>query len=197
MARKAFQNPEILSEITGVPLELVEGLAVMLELAKSTIPVCPEKYEFLANSWLDQFHSSAISWNWLSPSIHVLMHHGSQIIRALPCAPGLFSEEGTEHNNKKVRHNREHHARQSSLEYNLTDVFKRSSRISSPVILKHFNVASSPRHHQAPSPEVLGALQAPDYHLELYDDDLSESESENENESESEPEPMTEDEIEG
>ena len=133
-----------------------------------------------------------MSWNWLSPSVHVLMHHGAQIIRALPCAPGLFSEEGTEHNNKKVRYNREHHARQSSLEYNLTDVFKRSSRISSPIILKHFNVSSLPRLHQPPSLEVLGALQVPDYHLELYEDNLSETEPEPDSDIES----MSEDEIE-
>ena len=70
-----------------------------------------------------------------SPTVHLLIVHGAEIIRNSPVAPGFLSEEGSEHNNKIVRYNREHHARQISIKDNLKDCFVRSSNASDPVIL--------------------------------------------------------------
>ena len=70
-----------------------------------------------------------------SPTVHLLIVHGAEIIRNSPVAPGFLSKEGSEHNNKIVRYNREHHARQISIKDNLKDCFVRSSNASDPVIL--------------------------------------------------------------
>ena len=45
-------------------------------------------------------------------------------------------EQGPEHNNKIVRHNKKHHSRKSSLQKNLKDTFLRSTHTSDPVILE-------------------------------------------------------------
>ena len=47
-----------------------------------------------------------------------------------------MSEEGPEHNNRNVRYNREHHARQSSLQIGLYDAFRRDCHSSDPRILR-------------------------------------------------------------
>ena len=45
-------------------------------------------------------------------------------------------EQGSEHKNKIVRYNREHHARQFSLQLGLKDAFLRDCHGSSPKILR-------------------------------------------------------------
>ena len=47
-----------------------------------------------------------------------------------------MSEEGPEHNNRNVRYNREHHARQSSLQIGLYDAFRRDCHSCDPRILR-------------------------------------------------------------
>ena len=48
-------------------------------------------YSEFANRWLDDFHTSSISWNILSPTVHMLFVHGSDIFRESPVAPGYLS----------------------------------------------------------------------------------------------------------
>ena len=48
----------------------------------------------------------------------------------------LILEQGSEHKNKIVRYNREHHARQFSLQLGLKDAFLRDCHGSSPKILR-------------------------------------------------------------
>ena len=73
--------------------------------------VDPDKFEKAANDWLDKFHSSDIAWNWLNVLLHMFFHHGAQILRELPVASGLLTEEPQEACNRKFEANREHHAR--------------------------------------------------------------------------------------
>ena len=56
----------------------------------------PDKFQELADSWIERFHEETdMDWNWFSPYVHILLIHGSEIIRALPLAPGLLSEVNT------------------------------------------------------------------------------------------------------
>ena len=74
--------------------------------------------------------------NSIEISTFQILVHGADIIRALPFAPGLGSEEGAEHGNKMTRHNREHHAPQYNESANLAAVFMRQTYISTPDILR-------------------------------------------------------------
>ena len=101
MAKTAFDNPEIFSEITGFPLDLLKDLSFLLTTLRCGKKVDANLYDIVAKNWLRKFHSDCnLNWNWLSPSVHVILVHGADLIRTLPCAPGLSSEEVAEATNK-------------------------------------------------------------------------------------------------
>ena len=102
-AREAFEKFEIFAQILGVDEDLVRDLHYLIMAVNSTAPLDPDEFDALAADWLDRFHSSAISWNVLSPSVHLLLHHGGDFIRYFKAPMGLFSEEGPEANNKIIR----------------------------------------------------------------------------------------------
>ena len=78
------------------PRDKVEDLIALIEALDSGLPVDPEKMRELCNAWLDWFHSSGLEWHWLSPTMHLLLHHGPDIVRIFPCGAGLMSEEPSE-----------------------------------------------------------------------------------------------------
>ena len=65
----------------------------------------------------------------------MFFHHGHQIIKELPVASGLCTEQPSEHCNKIVTGNREHHSRQNSVANSLADVFNRQHYSADPKIL--------------------------------------------------------------
>ena len=81
-----------------------------------------------------------------------------QILEDLPLGAGLLSEEGSEASNKVFRFNREHHARQSSLEANLRDIFTRSHYQADPKIQQIFNRFRRHSRSKAKKPYSKGAL---------------------------------------
>ena len=101
VAKKAFDNPEIFSEITGFPLDLLKDLSFLLTTLRCGKKVDADLYDIVAQNWLRKFHSDCnLNWNWLSPSVHVVLVHGAQLLRALLIPPGLSSEEVAESANK-------------------------------------------------------------------------------------------------
>ena len=105
VARKAFKNPEIFGEITGFPVDLIEDLDFLMDLMSCGHEIDPQNYQVLADDWLRRFHGNPeVNWNWLSPSLHCLLVHGGELLAILPCAPGLTSEEASEHGNKVLLH---------------------------------------------------------------------------------------------
>ena len=54
-----------------------------------------------------------------------------------------LTEEGSEHNNRYLRYNREHHSRQNSLQNNLLDTFLRDCHTCSPKILRIIEESNS------------------------------------------------------
>ena len=91
MARAAFSKPDVFAQMTGMPESLVQGIKTAIEAIDCKSKISPEKFARFSNAWLDDFHSSPISWNWLSPTMHLLFVHGSDILRASPVAPGFLS----------------------------------------------------------------------------------------------------------
>jgi len=64
----------------------------MIDAMSSGHALDPDKFKEKAESWMDRFHNTDLTWNWFSPYVHMLMVHGHEIIRALPLPPGLLSE---------------------------------------------------------------------------------------------------------
>ena len=101
VARKAFENIEIFSEITEFPLDLLKDLYDLAMAMSCSQKISPKLYREKAKAWLDRFHGDdEINWHWFSPTVHILLEHGHEIIAILPCASGLSSEEAIEHGNK-------------------------------------------------------------------------------------------------
>ena len=69
-SRLAFADPEKLSQLTGVPMDLIRDFDALIVALVSGADINPIQFEGLANSWLDRFHSNPnISWNVLSPTV--------------------------------------------------------------------------------------------------------------------------------
>ena len=165
-AKVAFDNWEILADILEFPVDLVLDLKTLLDALSCGLPIDPVQFKSLTESWLDRFHASDFKWNWLSPTVHMLMVHGAEIICNTPVACGLLSEEGAEHNNKMIRSYRAHHARQTSVEANLEDVFKRALYFTDPLVQGHFSRPPVQRSSTLP-PRVQELLVKPEAPMSL------------------------------
>ena len=120
VARKAFENIEIFSEITGFPLDLLKDLYDLAMAMSCSQKISPKLYKKKAMAWLDRFHSNnELNWHWFSPTVHILLEHGDEIIAVLPCAPGLSSEEALEHGNKVLNSKCRNISSYSNLEWRL------------------------------------------------------------------------------
>ena len=67
------------------------GIKTAIEAMDCPQKISPDKYEAFAKEWLDNFHTSGWEWSWLSPTVHMLFHHGAQIFRTLPVSPSLLT----------------------------------------------------------------------------------------------------------
>ena len=166
-ARTCFANLDVFVDILKIyPYELVEDLGVLIEILNSGDPIDPEEMRAFCNDWLDRFHDPelGLDWHWLNPTIHLLMHHGPDIVAIFPCAPGLMSEEGSEANVKYFRHFRNHHAYKHPSK-NLEQCFLRQHHICDPVI-QDLLWKPCPGRQKTPLSPKAAKLVAP---LESYD----------------------------
>ena len=89
--------------------------------------ICRETYIFI----LTQF-----PWANISPSLHKLLAHSTELIKECNDGYGLksFSEEGVESSNKFIRRYREHLARKNSFSLNIRDIMIRLLCHSDPLL---------------------------------------------------------------
>ena len=77
MARRAFENPEIMSRITGFPQDLIEDLYTLMCALNSTEEIDPDLFQELATSWIHRFYSNPdLVWHWMSVTVHTVVYHG-------------------------------------------------------------------------------------------------------------------------
>ena len=91
IARAAFARPLLFSEVTAVPLFIIMGIKTAIEAIDCPKRISPEKYAAFANQWLDDFHESGWEWSWLSPTVHMIFHHGADIFRIMPVPTSLLT----------------------------------------------------------------------------------------------------------
>ena len=71
-------SPALFARVLGMPklTKLIQDIEDLLVSVNSGRMVDVEKYRQKCESILDFLHSdSSLSWNVLSPSIHILLHH--------------------------------------------------------------------------------------------------------------------------
>ena len=121
-ARRAFRDPEMLSQITGVDLRLITRFSVILQAISSSRPVDAEKFGAYALETAKLFRD-LYNWYYMPASLHKLLIHGADVIRSLLLPIGSYSEEAQESRSKDNRLYRIKHARKTSRTDTITDQF--------------------------------------------------------------------------
>ena len=81
--RRAFEDPEWLSDLTGVPLELIVDLWDLHIALSSNLPICPIKIRSFCLDFKRRY-DLAIDWYPLPPAIGQVIDHFHEVIVAFP-----------------------------------------------------------------------------------------------------------------
>ena len=140
MARRILRDhPDVLAEECCVPVEFVKGFYVIWVALASRLPICPLKFQNYCDR-IKAVYLENVSWYPLSPTLHKVLEHGSQVLELFPdsLTSGMLSEEPAEASNKDVKKFQISHARQDNPDHRNIDVFHRLCERSDPQILNYY-----------------------------------------------------------
>lgn len=186
-ARKAFSNTKLFASILELDLELLESLHTILIAINCEFAIDSLKFKKFSEKTIRSYMLH-YPWYPMSPTLHKILVHGSQIIAASVMPVGCLGENASEARNKFYKRDRRMHARQNSRINNMMDVFQRSMDSSDPLISSICIMKRAAEHKkQSLPPDVIGLLETPhnivpnnvqsssnDY---SFDDDSDDSES--------------------
>lgn len=158
-ARRFFENPEIVSNITGLNQNIIYRFSVILKTIASGFAVNPEAFELYTKDTA-KLYIEHYNWYYMPATVHKILIHGTIIISSALLPIGMLSEEAQEARNKDLRKYREHHARKFSRKQNMEDVLHMLLLSSDPVISSHRKPAE--RKKRSLPKDVLNLLQAPE-----------------------------------
>jgi len=136
VVRKAFGNAEKTAAICGVSTMLVSNLDVIRRTLTSGQDIDPEKFHSFCNETMDEYMTSS-KWYNIPPTIHKVLVHGKEIIKATPMPVGWTREEGSKSNTKFAHRFHTNHTRKTSQEDTMSDLFNRLMDISDPVVVSY------------------------------------------------------------
>lgn len=139
VARKFFQNFQISAEITQIDQNLIRKFYIILQTMSSGFQINSEKFKkyCLETAVL---YTTLYSWMPMTPTMHKILIHGSNIINEALLPIGMLSEEAQEARNKDFKFYREHFGRKTSRIDNLTDIINRLFVSSDPLISQMRNM---------------------------------------------------------
>jgi hypothetical protein len=175
VARIALENAEVTAEICNVPVQLVKNLQTIWGTLASGFAIDGQKFAAICEA-TEKLYFDNVGWYNIPPTLHKILRHGKAIIENCALPIGLTNEEASEANNKILRHVRLHHARKTSWQDHLTDLYHRAMDVSDPVILEM--ASKNRKKHKLQkkpfSPEILALLQSPLLPVMDNEDDSSE-----------------------
>jgi hypothetical protein len=83
MWRKVMEDPEFLSEVTDVPLDIILPLWYIHIAISSSLPICPIKLQEYCQVYKKNYDRQ-IHWFPLPPAVCSVLDHAHQIIQILP-----------------------------------------------------------------------------------------------------------------
>ncbi|KAF0300872.1 hypothetical protein FJT64_000360 [Amphibalanus amphitrite] len=125
-ARTAFQQPELFSAATGVDVELIRRLHVILQAVRCCLPLCGEKLSAFCSETAE-LYVRLYSWYPMTPTLHRLLMHSAALVEHCLLPIGMMSEEASEARHRDVRLYRLQRARRDSRLNTMADVFGRLS----------------------------------------------------------------------
>ncbi|XP_062543340.1 uncharacterized protein LOC134210917 [Armigeres subalbatus] len=133
ICRRAFSNPNLLSEALNVNEELIHRLWNILIAINCQEPINPEKLDSYCKATY-RLYLQLYDWYKIPATVHKVLAHAGDIIIHSPAPLGMLAEEAAECQHKHLKKSRTHHARKASREENLHDVFIRAMNSSDPLI---------------------------------------------------------------
>ena len=94
MMRRIFgDHSELFSEVTGIPLVVIQNTWTLYQAGASRLPIDPDAFANLANETL-RLYREAIPWYPVNVSFHRMQRHWPEIMRLLPptISIGMLSE---------------------------------------------------------------------------------------------------------
>jgi len=132
-SRRFFADPESSSRITGVNLDLIKRLHVILEVISSGQNINANKFEAFAHETAKKY-IDLYGWHPMSPTMHKVLMHGAEVVTHAILPIGQLSEEAAEARNKHFRQYRQNFSRKFSRIDCNTDVLNRLLLSSDPYI---------------------------------------------------------------
>lgn len=132
-ARKFFSDPETVSEVLGLNYDWVRRIAVIMQVINLDLSIDHEKFENFCmgtfNLYLQHY-----SWYPMPPSMHKVLIHGAEIMKACSIPLGRLSEEALESTNKITKNARTNHSRKCNRALTNEDVLHHLLLSLDPVI---------------------------------------------------------------
>lgn len=132
-ARKFFDHPQKVSEITGLDSKLIERCSVILCTLASGHYIKQEIFKMYCLDTAELF-INLYGWYKMSPSVHKVLIHGHEIINSLPLPVGQLTEDVLEASHKQYKMIRLFHSRKTSRINTNTDIINMMLLSSDPVI---------------------------------------------------------------
>lgn len=123
-ARKAFEHFQETSKILEIDERILKSFNLLFSLMYSQEIVDLVQFRRCTKNILELWKDLLPGEN-ITPSIHLIVMHGGDIIENLHKRPGMFTEEGLEANHKEIRKAKTSFSRLMSREENLRDTIKR------------------------------------------------------------------------
>lgn len=158
-ARIFFANAEKVSKITGVDVQLIQRLSVVLRTLNSGFEIDSVRYDAYAKETANLF-IQLYKWYFMPVSVHKMLMHGKQIIDNLCISVGHASEEGLEATHKLLRNARQYHTCKHSRIRTNSDLIHWLLLVSDP-LLAGFRKKAPHKNDQLPT-EVLTLLRSPE-----------------------------------
>lgn len=132
-SRRFFSNPELAAEITGIALDFIYRIKVIIEVITSGHKIYLHEF---ANYCLDtaKLYVTLYPWHPMTPTMHKILIHGTTVMSEALLPIGLLSEEASEARNKHFRLYRQNFARKFSRVQCNKDIINRLLLSSDPLI---------------------------------------------------------------
>ncbi|CAH2091615.1 unnamed protein product [Euphydryas editha] len=133
-ARRFFYNAACTAEITGVDIDLIKRLYIILQALSSGVMIDSKKFGIYALETARLFVNK-YNWYYMPSSVYKILIHGESVINHFAVLPiGQLSEDAQESRNKDYKKFRLHHARKCSRTATNEDVFHTLLYTSDPYI---------------------------------------------------------------
>lgn len=157
-ARRFFEHSTLVSEIIGIDKQLLKMVHIILQVLSSGFSIDPDRFQAYCKR-VALLYVDLYAWYYMPQSLHRLLIHGHQVVRAMLLPIGMLSEEAQECQNKNFKKFRENFSRKCSRLKTNEDIIRRLLCTSDPYISSIRKPAQKKK--KSFSTEALELLKAP------------------------------------